>query len=171
MMDVNKLIKVNELAKDLLAKGMAKDSQEASMIAEQMLDQNKDKEEKPVSEIREKMQEIKSDVKKDNDDSELRKIVYQLSRHESMISEIQDKINEIIKEFNAMNDKIEKLDKFLHVETQSKLVINNDSSETKQESSKSENKINKEATDKNPRSGDYKPEDVSIDKMFYYGNK
>ena len=173
-MDVTKLKKVNELARELITKGMAEDSQTATTMAEQMINQNRDNEEKPLSDIKdnlEKSEKLPDDS--DDDPNAMRKINYQLGQHQSMINEMQDKMNEMIAEFNALQESMKVLKRNVASSGEKQATLaakdNSESGEgkVKQEKKPAEKPSNK--GDSNPRSGEYNSDDVSIDKMFYFG--
>jgi hypothetical protein len=70
-------------------------------------------------------------------------------------------IQKMNEEIEILKNKVQRLN--LGVNPQTKLAVKTNSSTEKKEESKS--------TNSNARTGSIKPEDVSIEKMFYFGNK
>lgn len=163
-MDVYKLQKVNELAKELISQGIATNSEDATKMAEKMIEQNRDNEERPLSDIQDGMTPTTQTSEEESQDTDLRKLQNQVNSNSQSISQIHDKLNEIIGEFNRLEGEINLLKNAARSEKQSTLQKDN-SPNTKQNN---EDKPKQEEGN-NPRSGEFKSNDVAIDKMFYFG--
>ncbi len=162
-MDVEKLRKINELAKELQKHGIAETSNEATKIAEKMVSTKKPTEDLPVSQVSEES------GKESETELELRRLKSQVSQLFEIINQMQDKMNEIITEINKIADNGNKISnntegKKIEDEAQKKLLNESEPTQT----SSNEKSSN---PDNNPRSGNYLPGDVAIDKMFYFGKK
>jgi len=142
-MDIETTMKINTLAKELLNKGLAPSSEEASVLAEQMLQKEipktspeADKDQHLVA-----MERLQRSV--NNDMTELKEQVMSLT---SQLSQIKEDIR-MIKQ-NKPEKPIPK------IEEKQEQLVNDKPKETPPQ-----------------RTGDFKPGDVDIDKIFYYGNK
>ena len=142
--------KVNKLAQELLHQGMAADREDAVKKAQEMLNKNISSPHSVTSEKTMQNDMAKLDVAKCMD--LINKTRDQMS---AQIDTFSAKINEIIKEINDIQSKIK-----------SGIAVKQSSQEPKQEKQESLKK-----DEPHPKRGNLTSEDVSVEKMFYYGNK
>lgn len=167
-MEVEKIRKMGELSKELRKHGFAESSDDALKQTEQIYKENYLGEEimqaKPPEiaeaqrEAQEQTQENQTQAPTTESTSPqlLTEHIERIEKVEKDVLRIFEKMNEIIKTINLFEEKFDKIQvagaEEKPKETQTKIP----EPEKKTES---------------PRSGDYKPKDVEIDKIFYYGNK
>ena len=186
-MDVDKIQKINKLAGDLISSGMAKDRDEAVSMAEkqiknesfgdikQQMDDTDAKnqnniEKQNVSNNEPIKEEIKEESEIKNFSQEENKLIYELKKD---VEEHKKKVGFLIEKMNQMILKINELEK----KVKSPVAIQQSSGNEKKDDGK-QTAFKKEAVTNNPnetkpanRYGEYQPNDVAIDKIFYYGNK
>jgi hypothetical protein len=153
-MDVETTMKINELAKDLISKGRASSSEEASKMAEDIM-QKKILPDEPKSEVVETPED----------------------KHRIMVDKLgyrlDDEMSTMKKQMFIMIDEIEKLTS--EVEQLKNRPVSQPV--TKQEASAEQKEvqqeIKQEEKDSHPRQGGFKPGDsgVDVNKIFYCGNK
>ena len=153
-MDIKKMQKISELAKELVDKGVYDNLEEATKQAEVMVNkgdpgisavlgtqsQEESNQENGQTKIYEELK------------LELRKLAFQVSEQAKSIAEFKSQLKNILDEINKL--KLEKPKPILE-----------------KESGQEQTKISKEATEKKPHAkvGNYNPGDVSIEKFFYSG--
>ncbi|MBU0460999.1 MAG: hypothetical protein KJ574_00275 [Nanoarchaeota archaeon] len=166
-MDVDKLQRINNLARELMKHGMAGSMDEAVRMAEEKIQGNPE-----VSNIRNTMandvisqsqvvpSSSGSSTPKMTEDLEVRKLRISLEDQSKMVNAMAGKIDELVTEFNRLQQEINRL-KTIQVPP-----AGDKEGQTQFRQPAEEKKSGAHA-----RSGNYKPEDVAIEKMFYYGNK
>jgi len=171
-MDVERLRKINALAKELLDHGIVSTMDDAFKQAERMIEKDSVFEEKNEPEIEIKKLDSRSFDTAQRSPQEqvqqsqtlginyfdLKKINDRISGIESQISQIYLKINELISEINKISDRIEK--RSLDIKEEKKVI---------QQSTLNAVEKKSNGVESHPRVGNYKPEDVAIEKMFYFG--
>ena len=153
-MDIDATIKVNELAKDLLKKGLVPSSEEASELAERMIQKGAIPKSKKSSDKGADYEKYLIFLERTE-----RKINHELNSLKGQISSVKSELSVLRGDVNhiKLNKPVEKIEK------QQKLVEGTE--EPIKEQPKQESKAG------NQRQGDFKPGDVSIEKIFYCGNK
>ena len=142
-MDVEKTVRLNTLAKELVKKGLAPSSEDASKMAQQIM----------------KDEIIEEPKAKD--------AINYYEKYDILIERTARKINH---EIDALKEKIKSLASELD-------FIRQDVKKLKSEKIKKEVKTEKQETlkekkqENSSKTGDYKPEDVAVDKIFYFGKK
>ena len=177
MMDVERMKRVNALARELMDHGMVSDYEEAYREAERMIDSGMNSSRLSDEEISVRKYSSPEEPPKISntnvsntsiggygmigfDALEFRNMKERLDTMEQQMNMVFTKINEIISEINRLDSKranspIEIRDKKEIEEKQRELQTNLKKQEVEHTP--------------HPRSGDYKPGDVSIEKMFYFG--
>lgn len=149
-MSVEDIKRVNELAQELLNQGIASSREDAIKQAELMLNK---KLAEPVN------GENRIVVK---DDLEYYKNIIQRNKEymERQLNNFRQEIDLLNKEINVLKEQLANL-------------TAKGESRTVQESDLSEKKVSEvaEKPESHPKKGKFKPEDVAIEKVFYYGNK
>ncbi len=173
-MDVEKMRKINELARELKEKGITLNTEEAYKQAEQMVEGNMDVPEATNTENSESMAEMNESMKQTENRSsepslsgtvnldalESHNLNERLNSMEEQLNVMFTKINEIVSEVNNMQKK----------KQESPIEVRELKDEKKEESQKDfQSRLKEEQEEGHPRTGDYKSEDVSIEKMFYFG--
>lgn len=151
--------RINALAKELKVHGIVQDFDEAYKKAEQMIERNISIEElndeaqaeEPKIEPQPAMDPIKPSFV-NVDPLDVKTINDRLASLEKQINQVFLKINEIVTEINKFEKK--KRESPIEVKEEHKDVQAN---------------LKSQKVEPHPRTGDYKPEDVSIEKMFYFG--
>jgi len=154
-MDVEKLRKINELAKELRDHNMCSTMDEAYAQAESMISGNTSV--TKISSINEG-----KDIETQNIVA-LRKTTNRIDEIEKQITDIYSQINEIKGLVNEIVTEILKLKEQKKEEPRIEKQIVLETKQQHQHFSGNE--------PSHPRVGGYKPEDVAIDKMFYFGHK
>ncbi|MBW2968892.1 hypothetical protein KY304_01735 [Candidatus Woesearchaeota archaeon] len=159
-MNVEKLKKVNQLSKEFKKYGMAMEDaiKEAGSTVN----------EKEVKEFLDKSSE---EMKSSKNPSSTEQYILMLERNNRKIMEevkkVKEEVTKILKEFEEMKTKLSEQQK-QQIEQPQKHKIKKE----KQSQLKKEQPTKKTTRKKsNPRQGEYNPEDVSIEKMFYFGKK
>lgn len=183
---VEDIQKINKMARELLEHGMAQSLDEACQKAEQMLTKGEISEIKPKTvEINGRQQIIADNSQQTvvNNSQPVKEEPVQTSetpqstntKSEEMTWQEAMKTNNdfIIKKLNGFEEGVRKAVEHFQKEI-SNLKQNITNIQTS--SPKSEEKSQRPVSDvedetSHPRQGDFKPSDVSIDKMFYFGNK
>ena len=150
-MDVEKLQKINALARELLQHKMASSMDDAVKMAEEQLRG------KPiVSEIRQTMEPPKpvQEPQKEASSDEVKRLMKKVDEHASVIDSMSKKMNEMISEINNLQSELKRVKTIQVPEGK--------------EQSKLRPPEKKEA---HAKVGIYNPDDVSIEKMFYFGQK
>lgn len=159
-MSVENIMKINKLAQELLVQGIAKSRDEAVIKAQNMLNQE------AALQGLDKIKENKSYAAAQNEAQE-ESVKNRLDR----MQEYNDKRFEAYKNaLVGLEKEITELKKI--VSTPARLL--NASSETRASDAPSERKFEQREIKKkesHPRSGNYNSNDVSVEKIFYYGNK
>ncbi|MBU0460497.1 MAG: hypothetical protein KKH52_01505 [Nanoarchaeota archaeon] len=169
-MDVERIQKINNLALDLMKQGLAPDREAAIQQAEQVF-RNRDSDN--YTEIRERMDEVKTDFSPHTKDKE----VVDLSQNQikdilqqnstflvKKIKEFQEKISSLEREISQLRTQMtyQKLPTVKEVISQKE--------EVREEPKLGEVKTSTPEGN-HPRSGNYNDTDVSIEKFFYMGSK
>ena len=153
-MDIEKIKKINELAHDLLRRGMASDRIEAAQMAEKMIDKGGAQ---PVVEEKDDA-ETKEVKTAQPDQSQAAPVNYK--EIVKVLSDNAEFMMDALKEFHAKFAELRK-----EIGELRRKVSQGGHQERPQQSLK---KYEKEP---HPKQGRHTPEDVSVEKMFYYGNK
>ena len=171
-MDVTSAIKVNELSSDLLKKGLAESTQEASKMAEEFLQSDMvHADEKPKVEGTEKDKtEILIERMK-------RQVNCAFSDMEEQVKTLTNQIEMLRNEMNGMRkaniksnvEVKEEVKVEEKVEVKQGASANVEKPEPKQETLAP--KEEKKEDNPNQRQGDLKPGDVNINEFFYCGDK
>jgi len=195
-MDIAKLQRVNQLARDLKSFGMVETMDEAYSQADSYIDghseldflkrgqeQNTEKTVSPqptAAKIEQQAPNATAPVLGDWEQkfihlsSLYREQEARLSNMADIIMKMQHAMNDIISEQNKLKTRSPSHDGFI---TSQKRTVTIESAHDGEVVDVSEAPARPaiepkaEAKNNNPRCGDIKPEDVSIDKMFYFGNK
>ncbi|MBR9676810.1 hypothetical protein GOV04_01600 [Candidatus Woesearchaeota archaeon] len=168
-MNVEKLQKLNKLSKELQKHGIALDSQSASEQAQQIIpDANNE-----AGFIGEAMQSPTSQVDEssitptgvtvdaDETSLQMRKQNVKLEDHTNQINVMQDKINELISYVKNLEEQLTNL----------KPAQTTIEQAAKKSKPKEEKLKDAKTEGGHVRSGNYKPEDVAMEKVFYFGSK
>ncbi len=150
-MDVYETERINALAKQLQENGMACSSSEAFEKAAKMIQQTEQ------SEKKDKIQELEKKYKLLLEQNN--------NKFADEISIVKDAVNSLIGEMNSLKSKVERQESL-------KNQPSNEEKQSKEQNEKIE--IQEKADDKsnsNPRYGNINPDDVSIEKFFYFGVK
>jgi len=159
-MSVENIMKINKLAKELLMQGIAKSRDEAVIKAQDMLNQeaalqglDKARENKSFSTVQNEAQEEsvkhRLDRMQEYNDRKFEAYKSALLGLEKEISDLKKQISTPTRLMNASSE-----------------TRGSDSSPRAREEQK---EIKKKES--HPRSGNYNSNDVSVEKIFYYGNK
>ena len=171
-MDVEKLQRINTLARELMKHGMAGSMDEAVRMAEEKITGAPE-----VSNIKETMsddmiaqtqvsQSADNLAPKEQDMIELRKIKSALDSQANTINNMAGKINEMVTEFNRLNEEINRL-KTIQVPSASAAPEKKQAKGT-QTQFRAQPEEKKEG---HARSGNYNSDDVSVEKIFYSGTR
>ncbi|MBD3309728.1 hypothetical protein GF351_00765 [Candidatus Woesearchaeota archaeon] len=158
-MDIQEMKKVNELSKELQKHGIADSSEDSAVIAEKMV--NKEGSVLPEgSEKADRVQQVEVvlDRVTRNMKNEIAGIREQVAGISSQIDSIKAEIRSMSKTPVCTPGRQEK-------ESQDQ------PKEQDKGSQEVQSELKTEKDEGNPRQGAYKPEDVAVDKIFYYGQK
>ena len=174
-MDVERIQKINKLALDLMKQGLALDRDDAVLQAEKVF-RSKDGEE--YSSIRERLQATEpqrepksaSSVPGQQDDFHPEKIKDILQQNSQFlvkkITEFQEQMQAMRKEFDAFKQRMSQSQQMSSSNTPPKL------GEMPVNPQEVQRGPSPQASASNhPRTGNFKAEEVSIEKFFYMGNK
>jgi len=147
-MDVEKLRRVNQLSAELRKHNMAATSDDAFSQAEQIVRQD---------DVREFLQRAKESEKDVNNPSSDQLYQIKLERDNRQLAE---HIQKLYQEVGHLKAEMEQLKKAPPIQQPA-------------EKPKVEQQavLKTEKKEPHPRQGDFKPDDVSVEKMFYFGNK
>jgi len=173
-MDVERIQKVNNLALDLMKQGLASDREEAVTKAEEIF---KERDTEDYANIRQTMEDVRPEIrveeqKRENPDNlSQEKVSEILEKNTKFIvtkfKEFQEKITSLEREISFMKNRmLNSAPTVKEVVSQVKVESRPEQKKTSQEESSPEAK-----PENHPRSGNYKENDVSIEKFFYMGNK
>lgn len=149
-MNVDQIKKINEMSKILRSHGIAADSQEGTKIAEELA-------QKIIP------QESTPHPSSSNVDVELL-LERATRRFQQQIEELKTKIQQLEGQMNHMSSRINQ--KQAQQQSQPE-----QSTQNTQEQLQTQTKEKKQEQQNASRSGEYTSDDVSVEKMFYYGNK
>jgi hypothetical protein len=177
-MDVERIQKVNNLALDLMKQGLAQDREEAVVKAEEIF---KERDTEDYANIRETMKQDQPEVKEEQKTSQSElsedKIKDILGKNTTFIiktfKEFQDKLDSMQKEIDFLRNTSGRSPAVKEIVTNEVKEVPPPVQEPKSEvAQEQKSQEQKPASQENhPRSGDYKENDVSIEKFFYMGNK
>ncbi|PIN75861.1 hypothetical protein COV18_01630 [Candidatus Woesearchaeota archaeon CG10_big_fil_rev_8_21_14_0_10_37_12] len=146
-MDVSNLLKVNSLAQELKKHRFAESSEDAFRQAQEAIEPRKQA--MPLSES---MQ-----VDRPTAALEIRKVELLLEQNKQYVDQqlslFRSTINQLIGELNSVRSQLGKFSESHPIPKDKQVPL------------KTEPKV------EHPRQGNFKPEDVDIQKMFYFGNK
>ena len=146
--------KVNKMAQELLNQGIASDREDAVKKAQEML--NKDISQTPAISVSNKIEAPTNDI-------EYCKNMIQRTR-EQMAKQIDiftEKMNEIIKEINYLKDQL----------SRGNIKPASESNNPSNYEARQEKQATLKKNEPHPKRGEFKSDDVSIEKIFYFGNK
>ncbi len=172
MVDLDKLQKINALAKQLKEHGIVTSMDDAYHQAEKMVDNgdtslknlpvNANIEVKPAApEAAQAAPQQVSQSGNSINQLDFYNVQNKLTSVEQQLGQAFSKMNEMISEINKLQSQIQTMQlnaKPVHVEKQASLSSSSSSSSPAAK------------TEDHPRSGAYKPGDVAIEKMFYFGS-
>ena len=173
-MDVERIQKVNNLALDLMKQGLAQDREEAVTKAEEIF---KERDIEDYANIRETMQEGKEKTEEPTPETPKSEL------SEDKIKDILGKNTQFIiktfKEFQGKLDSMQREIEFLRNtsgrSSAVKQIVTNEVKDVPPPVQEPKSEVTQEqkpaSQESHPRSGDYKENDVSIEKFFYMGNK
>ena len=155
-MDVEKITKINALAKELKKHGIVDSFDEGAELAQEIIEKNEKSYQEFQNQLKRSVEKrVEETQKQDFLENEINKIKQHLTT-------LTNKMNEIIDEINKLNDKV---DKVMSGSARTQQIVSDNSKIKETTNNKKEEKTSY------PRSGNYKPEDVSIEKFFYCGKK
>ncbi|MBN1644913.1 hypothetical protein JW851_02650 [Candidatus Woesearchaeota archaeon] len=162
-MDVEKLKKINQLSKELKKHGMA--MEEAIEQASDSVHEN---------EIKEFLHKSKEEMESTKNPSSTEQYIIMMERNNRKIMEevqkVKQEVSKIIHEFSEIKKQFEQMPETLR-ETSPRKAIETQSKLTPKTEQKQSFRTAPKKKAKNPRQGDYTSDDVSIEKMFYFGKK
>ena len=162
-MDLEKMQRINALAKELKNHGIVEDFDEAYKKAEQMIEKNLSIDDVEEEKITKKIQ-VEEAV---NEEVQAQPIISQASVGVDAldIKNIHDKIKglegQMSQVFTKMNEMIAEINRIDKKKKESPIEV--------KEEQEAQAQLKDEKIEPHPRTGDYKPDDVSIEKMFYFG--
>ncbi|MFC1753313.1 hypothetical protein ACFL96_07970 [Thermoproteota archaeon] len=167
-MDVDKLQRINNLARELMKHGMAGSMDEAVRIAEEKIQGAPEVSalKDGVSEDMLSQSQVSQSIENPapapqvQDDMDMRKIKNALDEQARHMSVMSEKINELISEFNSLQQEINRLKT---IQVPAKPEEQKTGTQTQFRPQQEEKK------EPHAKVGDYKPDDVAVDKIFYYG--
>ena len=172
-MDVERIQKINNLALELMKQGLAENREDAVSQAEKIF-RNQDtggydciKDSVVVEEPKKDTQE--ASVQESLGHDKVKQILQQNTQFiVTKFKEFQEKISKMENEIESLKSHI----RSHRVPTVSEILAQKKENEEKQvEEQTNANNQNTEQAPSHPRSGNYKDEDVSIEKFFYMGSK
>lgn len=155
-MNIERMQKINELARQLVDQGVYADLMEATKQAEVMLNKG----DSSISSIfgTEKSSEpaLQENISRQQEDEmklQLRKLNYQVNEQSRVISELKAQMSSLLKEIERIK-----------VEPRKATLL-------ERPSGNSQTHLSKESTEKKPHAkvGNYEPENVSVEEFFYSG--
>jgi len=157
-MDVEKMKRINALARELKDHGIVSDYNDAYIQAEKMIEGGllgrKEIEDAEAQLIMPKAEaRAAASPLIGLNALEIKNVNERINNVEQQISQVFVKINEIITEINRIDRKKKESPIEMKEEKPSEVQAH----------------LKDEKVQPHPRTGDYKPEDVSIEKMFYFG--
>jgi hypothetical protein len=165
-MSIEDVQKVNQLAQELLNKGFASTREEAVEKAQGMLN-------KEITAANVETKETDNNESSGNSEERLKNIVERTKEHfERQLAAYKNALVALEKEINSLKEQIKELKSSGVAKSAADSGIAEkkveEASQPQKELPKEESSQDKES---NPRTGSHQPDDVSIEKMFYYGNK
>jgi len=165
-MDVTSAIKVNQLSQELLSKGIASSSEEASAMAEKFL-------QKEMVHADDKPSE-----KMDNDSNKYEILIERMKRQvNNEFCGMKDQMNSLLNQINVLRNELNCLKKSPKVEEKGEVIEKVVEEPVKQEKL-GQGKLGQEKPNtedkkesENQRVGNLKPGDVKIESFFYCGDK
>jgi len=166
-MDIEKTKRVNALARELKEHGIASDYEDAYRQAEKMIESGLESPDSQSDDIsirpyvpKEEPVKQASQPSLGLDALETRNMKNRLDALEQQLNIMFLKINEIVTEMNHAEKK----------KAESPIEIRHTREEEKEEKQRdTQANLKTQHSEAHPRTGDYKPSDVSIEKMFYFG--
>ncbi|MEM4247448.1 MAG: hypothetical protein QXR48_02875 [Candidatus Woesearchaeota archaeon] len=150
-MDVEKLRKINMLSSELKKHGMAESSQDAYTQAQEIIQVI------PKDNARATQESVIVETAPAHDPLAAKQFQIELEKLQKVFSDeldiLRNAMNQLITEVNALREDLNKIQ----------------SAQPKQKEKQVELKTEPKVA--HPRQGDWKPGDVDIQKMFYYGTK
>lgn len=155
-MDIEKLKKVNQLSKELKKHGMA--MEDAIKEAGETVHEE---------EVKEFLDKSKAEMQSKSNPSSTEQYIIMLERNNRKIMEevqkVKDEVAKILNEFAEMKQRL--------AEQLVQEVKQEPAKQIKEKKLEKQAKLKPKKKVKNPRQGEYNPDDVAIEKMFYFGNK
>lgn len=186
-MDIEKIKKINDLALDLLSKGMATDRIQAAEMAEKLLSKEAIPNAKPMDNTQAKepipQEPVQVETKQNFDTSEISKVVAQQS--ESVMAALKEfgtKFGEMRKELDELKQKIIDLRPMQAQVAQAQAPVQQPIQPVQPvqpqapvqqpvQAQPIQPPVQAPPTGSNPMYGKFQPGDVDMEKIFYYGNK
>jgi len=176
-MSVEDIQKVNELAQELLDKNFAADRDEAVKKAQEMLNKEITGGEKEMN------QEIGNNDDRQNvetagsSEERLRNMIErtkeymegQLTAHKNALIGLEKAMRQLHQEIETLKSRPAPQPQ--KVEEPAPQPAQQEQPQQAAQPAQQEAPAQEQGSDPNPRTGSHKPDDVSIEKMFYYGNK
>ncbi len=168
-MDVERIQKINNLALELMRKGLASDRENAVVQAEQVY---KSQDNQGYASMRETMREVHAEAlpKKeqasavDLSQDQIKEILETNTKFlVSTIRDFQEKVTALEKEMEVLKTKV----RYQSIPTAKEMIINDQSPGP----AVIQRGKSVDTSGRHPRSGNYGEQDVSIEKFFYMGNK
>lgn len=158
-MDVEKLKKINQLSKDLKRHGLV--VEEAISQASTILSEKED-------EVETFLEKSKEEIESKQNPTSTDQYIVMLERNNRKIVEEVQKVREemarILSEFEELKNKVAQ-------QARPVIVAAPVSSESERPKETQAQLATPKKKESHPRQGNFTPEDVSIEKMFYYGKK
>lgn len=145
IMDIDKIQKINEMARELLKHGIVSSMDDAVKQAEECVSKKTE------------ASQLRTDVESDNEKKHSMSL--EINRLKSKISEQARKIDELEGMLKKANEKITDLE------------LRKSSTIMEKDKSQPQTRLVPEEKKPHPRSGNFVPGDVSIEKIFYSGPK
>ena len=169
-MDVNTAQKVNDLAKELVQKGLAASLDDASSMAQRMMKDELKKDELPqqwseVSKAGNSTEQLEIMLERNN-----RKIGYEITAVRDEVKSLKNLIEMFRNEIGYIKKDLKGL-KLGGGEVVEEVKVEKEVEVGKREAKVEEQKVLSEEKRAPPKNQDFTPEDVSVEKMFYFGKK
>jgi len=157
-MNIERMQKINEMAKQLVDKGVYEDLTEATRQAEIMINKGDSSISSVFGTEKEHEEENKPAPSQEDDIRiELRKVTYQVNEQSKIISELKNQINSLLSDIEKMKTSKPEPVKQNHI--------------LEKPAEQEQTTLSKESTEKEPHAkvGNYTPDNVSVEQFFYSG--
>jgi len=170
MISTDKYQKIGKLASDLLAHGMAKDTLEATKLAEQMLTKSQsftpegNMNPHPNQPAQQSNWSSQQQAASPETAKEIEDLKFMVRKINYAFDEQTKQMNEIIAYIKKVEDDLKNVKNTVNAPKPRTMIL-------EKEREVPQTHLQKEEQKSHPRSGDWKPGDVLIEKMFYAGPK